>query len=117
MEGVAQSIDRAPWTFWAYVASTAIIAALAQLPSSMRTTFTWWGVVVELLLLVGLFMGSNVARWILLVIGVLAAFAGVSVQTTPLDAVPTGVSVFTLAVTCLLLTPSMRVHTAHRPSI
>lgn len=100
-----------PWSFWAYLGGTALVVALSQIPSSVETTYTWRGAIFEFVLLIGLFRGSNLARWGLIVIGLLVALAGVLVQSTPLDPVATGLSCLAVFVSGLLLTPSMRMHT------
>jgi hypothetical protein len=66
-------IPTAPWSFWAYVAGLGVVGILSLIPSSVETIYTWWGALLWLVLLVVLFKGSNLARWLLLAIGVLGA--------------------------------------------
>jgi hypothetical protein len=95
-------------TFWAYIAGTAMLVGLSFIPSSVHTSYSWSGAVVEAVLLVTLARGSKVSRWLLILGGVLASFGSLAVQSGTIDLVATGWSIAALAVTCLLFAPSMR---------
>ena len=103
-----------PTMYWAYLAGTALLVTLSFLPSGVKTSYTWKGTLLEILLLGGLFLGSNICRWVLLLIGFLGAAGGVLIQHTPLEPVAMGWSVIALFVTLLLLSSSMRRHTQGR---
>jgi hypothetical protein len=113
MRAIRAALGRPPITYWWYVAGTGVIYLMAWLPSSVETTYTWWGVGLELVLLVALVNASNLARWVLFAIGILAALGGLSVQGVSLDVVATAISAVTLCVSLLLLAPSMRSFTSN----
>jgi hypothetical protein len=73
---------------------------------------------IELALLIALFRGSAIARRLLILLSLLAALAGMAIQSAPLDVMATICSGLRLAIAALLLTPAMRRHTKsprHRP--
>jgi hypothetical protein len=101
----------APPAYWLFVAATVLRYVLSRAPSSVHTTYTWWGVLIEAALLVALFRGSTAARRLLILFNLFAAFAGMAIQAAPLDAMATICSALSLAMAALLLTPAMRRHT------
>ena len=105
---------RLPAVFWLYLAGTALLVVLSLLPSSVRTTFTLPGALLEAALLVALALGSNAIRWILVFIGAFASVGSLALQSGSVDLVATMWSALALAVTVLLLAPSMRRYTRDR---
>jgi hypothetical protein len=105
-----------PRTFWAYLAGTGALIALSFAPSRVHTTYSVSGTILELLLLGGLFAGWNLSRLILIVIGLAAGIGSLALQSDPIDVVAALWSALAVAVTCLLLTPSMRESTRRRPA-
>lgn len=104
----SSSLTGPPASFWAYLAGTVMLVGLSFIPSSVHTSYSWPGAVVEVILLIALARGSGVSRWILILIGGLASLGSLAVQSGPIDLVATGWSVAALAVTSLLFLPSMR---------
>ncbi len=102
---------RAPLAYWLFVGATILLYVLSQAPSSVHTTYTWWGALIELALLIALFRGSTIARRLLMLFSLLAAFGGMAIQSAPLDAIATICSALNLMMAALLLTPAMRRHT------
>jgi hypothetical protein len=103
-----------PRTFWAYLVGTAAVVAVSLLPSSVHTTYSWDGAVLEAVLLIALAYGWSLSRWTLIALGLLAGFGSMALQSGSIDPVATATAVLTLAVTGLLFTPSMRRHTRRR---
>jgi hypothetical protein len=105
---------RVPLALWAYLAGTALLVVLGMLPSEITTSYRWQGVVLEIALLGGLFLGSNASRLVLIGIGLAVAFGTLAMQSGSLEFVATLWSVVALLVTGLLLTPSARRFTARQ---
>jgi hypothetical protein len=99
---------RVPASYWWYIAGTALLVALSLVPSTVHTTYTWPGAAIEVLLLVFLAYGSNLSRLLLIGLGAAAAVGPLALQSGAVDPVATSWSVVALAVTGLLLLPSMR---------
>lgn len=97
--------------FWLYVAVLGLFVAVGLLPSDVTTTYSWFGAVLMIVGLVALGKGSNVARWLLVALGVLVALATIAVQSE-LDAVATADACLALLSSFLLLTPSLRAYTS-----
>jgi len=107
--------QKPPLAFWLYVVGVALLVALSFVPSQVRSSYSVQGSLLEVVLLVALYLGSNVSRLMLVVLGVLVAIGTFALQWgPPLDPVATGWCVLALLVTGLLLTPSMRQHTVRR---
>lgn len=104
--------DRPFGALLAYSLGTVALVLWALLPSEVETSYTWEGVLLELVLIAGLFAGLNLCRWALIIIGGAAAFGTVALQSAPLEFVATGWSVLALLVTAILLTPPIRRYTA-----
>lgn len=109
--------DRPPWSYWAYVIGVASLVGLSFLPSEVRTSYSVPGALIEVALLVALYFGSSLSRWLLIALGVFAGAGTFLLQTTSLDPVATGWSVLAWAVTGLLLTPSMSRHTSRSTKV
>jgi hypothetical protein len=107
-------LRRPPVVFWLYLAATVVAFGLSFAPSSVHTSYAWWGLVVWAGLLAALYSGSTIARRVLVFLGILAAFAGVAVQSggSPLDVMATLISGLELINVALLLSPSMRRYTS-----
>lgn len=104
--------QRVPGTVWAYLGGTAILVALGLLPSEIETSYTLQGIALEVILLGGLFIGSNICRLLLIFIGLAAAFGAFLSQTGSPEFVATLWTVAAMLVTGLLFTPSARRFTA-----
>jgi hypothetical protein len=113
LDDVRLASRRLPLALWLYFGVTATVYALSQAPSSVHTSYTWWGVAIEVVLLWALLRRSVIARRVLIFLGVLAAFGGIAVQGGgSLDVVATSVSVLELIQVGLLLTPAARRYTS-----
>jgi hypothetical protein len=100
-----------PNAFLFYLIGVLILVVLARLPSEVHTTYTWYGAIIYILLLVGLARGSNICRMILCFLGVLWAIGVALLLTQPIDAVAAIWSAVAGLTSALLLTPSMRRYT------
>jgi hypothetical protein len=101
-----------PLTYFAYIGGVALLVIVGALvPSEVDTTYSWQGVGVELVLLLGLWLGSNLCRWILIALGIAACLGSIFIQSTPLEFAATLWAVLALLVTGLLVTRAMRAHT------
>ncbi len=94
--------------------ATALVIGLSFAPSSVHTSYSWWGLALWAGLLAALYFGSILARRLLVFVGVLSAFAGLAIQSGPLDVMATLVSALELIMVALLLTPAMRRYTRSR---
>jgi hypothetical protein len=100
-----------PPIFAAYVLGLLLLVLLGFLPSEVETRYTWPGSLLFVGLVIGLAWGSDMCRWILLVLGVVWSFLNMSLQSPSIEVVATAWSVTALLVTGLLLTDSMRGYT------
>jgi hypothetical protein len=95
----------------AYFCGIVALVATSFLPSEVETIYSWQGVLVYGALLVGLGLGSNFCRMVLLVVGIVWAVGVASVSSSPPDAVAVVWCVLSLCVSLLLLSPSIRGYT------
>jgi hypothetical protein len=107
-------LNAVPAFFWLYLLGTVALVALSFAPSSIKTSYTWSGGLLELVLLAGLYSGSNLSRLVLVVIGFLAGVGSLALQSPTFDVIGCLWSALAVGVTCLLLTPSMRGFTKQR---
>lgn len=84
------------------------MVAWGILPSEIDTHYSWQDVLLEILLLVGLFLGRQFCRWALSALGLFASIGSFSLQTGSVEFVATVWSLLALFVTSLLLLPSVR---------
>jgi hypothetical protein len=104
-----------PTALLGYVLGTAGLVLWSLLPSEVKTTYSWPGALLELVLLFGLFSGVNLCRWLLIVIGAFAALGSLALQSPPLEFVATTWSILALMLTALLFVPSVRRYTSSGP--
>jgi hypothetical protein len=101
-----------PLTYFAYIGGLGLLVIFGALvPSEVDTSYSWQGIAFELVLLLGLWLGSNLCRWILICLGIAACLGSILIQSTPLEFAATAWAVLTLIVTGVLLTPALRAHT------
>lgn len=112
LDDVALAYRRFPLALWLYFGVTVLVYALEHAPSSVHTSYTWWGVLIEVVLLWALLRRSVIARRILIFLGAWAAFGGLAIQAAPLDVMATSISALELIKVGLLLTPAMRRYTS-----
>jgi hypothetical protein len=105
-------VAKPPKTLVAYIAGVALLVLWGLLPSEVSTSYSWPGAAIMGVLLAGAWLGSNLCRWLLFLIGLVVASGSILVQTMPLEFVATSWSLLAILVSSLLLTPSMRAHTA-----
>lgn len=110
----SQRYSTLPRAFFAYVGGTILLIVLSFAPSSVKSSYSWRGAILEVVLLILLFLGSRIGRWILIALGITAAIGSLALQTGSLDLVATGWSILALVVTAILFLPSMRDFTAER---
>lgn len=98
------------WTFAAYVLGLVLLVLVGMIPSEVETTYTWQGTVFMLVLLGGLAYGMRICRWALIAIGVFSSFGTLLLASPSVGAVVIAWCALALAVTSLLLMPSVGRH-------
>jgi hypothetical protein len=112
-------MPRAPVAVWLYLGAMGVVAALTQIPSRVNWSLSWSGILLYAVLFGCLVCGSNIARWLLIVLGIFLAIGGLGVQTAPLDPVSVIVGFAALIATGILFFPPVRNYTRvrHRSAV
>jgi hypothetical protein len=100
---------RTPWWLAAYLGGTVLLVVLSFLSSEITSEYSLSGAVLEIALLTGVYFGSAVCRWILIVLGVFISLSSLLLQSGTLEATATLWSILALIVTGFLLVPSVSV--------
>jgi hypothetical protein len=111
IDGQSRTKLRSPLPLLAYLAGTVVLVLWGLLPSEIETSYTWFGALLQTILVIGLFKRSNRCRWLLIGIGLLTAVGTLMLQTWPPEFVATAWGVIALLTTGLLLTRTMRRYT------
>lgn len=111
---LSERLLRTPAILYWFILGLAGLVVLGFVPSEVTTRYDIAGALVAIVLLVGLFRGSNVCRWLLIVLGLYLSAANLLMLTFPPEGVALTWAALVLFLTGLLLTPAMQRHTRHR---
>lgn len=105
---------RPPRAFWGYVATIPLLL-VATAVASAEASISWEGAVALILLLFGLGSGSQLCRWLLMLLSITGVLAVLALQTRFPLLLDSGLVAILVVQAALLCTPSMRAYAGDGP--